>query len=500
MQNRRDQVQAHRFVVTRLTSGLLRADPDIPEPPTRRTDRAVLVGTVFSIVLCVGFLVYGLISPGGATGWRDGRTLVVDKGTGTRYLFDGERLRPVRNYASARLLVGEGLVTDTVASASLRGTPHGDPVGIPGAPDDLPDAGGPTAWQVCAGTVPADSSGRRGRTTLVVDSRLRGGTLPGKGVLVGAEDGTLYLVTDGRRHRLPQGRTAATALGFGSVTPLPVSAAFLDAVPAGADLAPPSVTGLGGAGPDLDGTATRTGQVFVTRAPGSAQQYYLLLRSGLVPVTTTQAALALAAPATREKAYGGKVPQALALSSGAPDQALSPRDAGGEAAAAEREGAALPRTPPGPLSLADDTDLCVRLAPRGERGTAVSLETVAATEVAAGASAPGEATAAPCLAVDAIAVPVSGGGLVRALSSTGTVLGDTTYVVADTGRKYRVASEEAATALGYDLADARKLPAALLDMLPTGPDLSPEAATAGEAAVAGAARCGSRPGAGTDDS
>lgn len=39
MQNRKDQVQAHQFVVARLTAGLLRADPDAPETPLRRTNR-----------------------------------------------------------------------------------------------------------------------------------------------------------------------------------------------------------------------------------------------------------------------------------------------------------------------------------------------------------------------------------------------------------------------------------------------------------------------------
>ncbi|MET8566293.1 type VII secretion protein EccB [Streptomyces flaveolus] len=490
MQNRRDQVQAHRFVVSRLTSGLLRADPDVPEPPTRRTDRAVLIGAVFAAVLCVGSLVYGLISPGGATGWRDGHTLVVDKTTGTRYLFDGQRLRPVRNYASARLLVGGALTTDTVSPASLRGTPHGDPVGIPGAPDDLPDPDGGTVWQVCAGTTPAaDSGDREGTTTLVVDSRLTGGTLSGRGVLAGDEENTLYLLWNGKRYRLPAGRSAATALGFGTATPLPVSAAFLDAVPAGPDLAPPAVTGQGGAGPDLDGAGTRIGQVFVVRTPGAAQQYYLLLRSGLVPVTTTQAALVLSDPATRTKAYAGKAPQALTLSASALGQALSPKSASGDAAAAGRAGAALPTVPPRPLRLADDTDLCVRLVPHGDRGTEIGLETVTAAAVATGAVAPGDGAASACLTVDAIAVPTSGGGLVRALSSVGTVLGDTTYVVADTGRKYRVPSKEAATALGYDPATAQRLPAALLDMLPSGPDLSPQAASEGKAAVAGARRC-----------
>ncbi|MCX5355740.1 type VII secretion protein EccB [Streptomyces mirabilis] len=494
MQNRRDQVQAHRFVVSRLTSGLLRADPDAPEPSTRRTDRGVAFGAVFAAVLAVGFLVYGLISPGGATGWRDGHTLVVEEGTGARYVFDGARLRPVRNYASARLLVGADLKTDTVSAASLRGTPHGDPVGIEGAPDDLPDAGPPGsgAWEVCAGTRPTDSGERAGTTTLVVDSRLPGDAVA-DGVLVRDDKGGLFLAWHGTRFRLAAGQAAAAALGYGAADPLPVSAAFLDAVPAGADLAEPRVAGQGGAGPDVDGTATRIGQVFVVRTPGSAQQYYLLLRSGLTPVTTTQAALLLGASSTREKAYGGKAPQALALSPNTLDRMLAPKGSHDEAAGVQRSGSVIPAAPPVLAQSGDDRNLCVRLTPQGDAGTGVALVSVDSSAVAAGATAPGRALVPACLAVDAVSVPASGGALVQALSSTGSSMGDTTYLVTDTGGKYRIASADAATALGYDVKRAQKLPSPLLDMLPTGPDLSPEAARAGRSDAAGGSRCAGGP-------
>lgn len=33
MQSRRDQVQAHLFVMSRLASGMLRAEPDAPDTP-----------------------------------------------------------------------------------------------------------------------------------------------------------------------------------------------------------------------------------------------------------------------------------------------------------------------------------------------------------------------------------------------------------------------------------------------------------------------------------
>lgn len=88
-----------------------------------------------------------------------------------------------------------------------------------------------------------------------------------------------------------------------------------------------------------------------------------------------------------------------------------------------------------------------------------------------------------CLAVDAIAVRPGRGVLVRALSASGSALGDTTFLVTDEGVKYRLLSKEAVKALGYEGVEERTLPAQLLSMMPTGPDLTPEAASSGEARV-----------------
>ncbi|MCF4136624.1 type VII secretion protein EccB [Streptomyces sp. Tue 6430] len=88
-----------------------------------------------------------------------------------------------------------------------------------------------------------------------------------------------------------------------------------------------------------------------------------------------------------------------------------------------------------------------------------------------------------CLKVDSIAVRAGKGALVRASSASGSALGDTTYLVTDEGVKYRLLSQEAVKALGYESAEARTMPSPMLAMLPSGPDLTPEAASEGEARV-----------------
>ncbi|MFJ5266782.1 type VII secretion protein EccB [Streptomyces sp. NPDC088387] len=500
MQTRREQVQAHRFVVSRLNTGLMRTDPDFPESPVRRTNVGIGCGGAIGVILAIGFLVYGFISPGGNNTWQNGTTLIVESGTGNRFLYDGS-LRPVRNYASAKLIVGTQMSTRTVPAKSLADTPRGGAVGIEGAPDTLPKASSMDdgRWEVCATVRTTDSNQRAAATTLVVDSDTPGAGLGAdEALLVVAPDETYYLVWRGNRYRLSEGTDSAEALGYGATDPLPVTAAFLGALPAGTDLAPTPVPGQGDAGPELDGRATRIGQVFVVETPGSAERYYLLLRSGLVPLTPTQAALSLSGPGVRERAYDGEAPVALPITA----DSLNGRLVTG-GSEAETTGRSLPTSPPKLLAVNQTQAACVRLdtaggdgdeegegegasGGSGTSGTTISVALIDARGLPASAKSP---VSRPCLPVDAVAVPPDGGSLVRALGAGGSQVGGTTYLVTETGMKYLVPTSQAAEALGYDLTAARGLPSTLLSMLPTGPDLSQDNAVAGRTVSSTAPGC-----------
>ncbi|MGW1275122.1 type VII secretion protein EccB, partial [Streptomyces sp. NPDC002491] len=240
MQSKRDQVQAHAFAMSRLTSGMLLADPDAPESPLARTTRGALIGVLVAVLVAAGALVYGLVSPGDDTSWRSPGTLIVNRDTGGRYLYLDGRLRPVRNYSSA-LLIGAGdLKTTDVRGASLRGTPVGAPVGIPGAPDSVPSAkdldGG--AWHVCSTPGSDDPTA----TALVAGAPVASRPVTdGQALVVSGPDRVEYLVWRGSRLRLDKASGALVSLGYGSVAPRPVSAAFLDALAPGPDLAAPAV-------------------------------------------------------------------------------------------------------------------------------------------------------------------------------------------------------------------------------------------------------------------
>jgi type VII secretion protein EccB len=487
MQTKRDQVQAHLFVMGRLTSSMLRADPDAPESPQGRTNRGTAIGVVVTVLICAGAFVFGLIKPGVKDSWRAAGTLVVDRDIGSRYLYLDGRLRPVRNHASARLLLGAEMKTIAVGSGSLRDTPHGPPVGIPGAPDALPkpDDLSTDPWLVCSRptVTPAGTSDKqKTTTTLAVASDADGQDVGGgRALLVEAPDGTAYLVWRGSRLRLDAGSRAAASLGYGSVAPLRVSAAFLSALPAGPDLTPVAVPGRGEHGPDLSGQRTRVGQLFRITVPGAAPQMHLLRRDGLVPLTDTAAALLLGDPTTRDKAYDGGTVVVRQLRADAIGGHVVPGKS------APGPGAGLPASPPRPATVAADRTPCVQVRP-GRDGTRVRVSLVREDSLGPVTQPPAEHVAAACLPVDRVTVPAGGGALVRVLGAAGVDVGSTTYLVTDSGLKYRVPDEKALQALGHASASATALPSLLLSMLPTGPDLTETDAAAGRATLT-APRC-----------
>src|SRR6266545_3506345 len=303
-------------MVGRLISALLRGEPDLPVTPMRRTPTGLIIGLILAALAVGGLVVFALLVPGGATAWRKPGTLIVEKQTGNRYVLLDGRLRPVLNYASARLLLGPKLVIDSVSAKSLAGVPRGGAVGIVGAPDVLPGSAASDApWLVCA-TSTVDTSGT-GHPALA----LRVGTGTGTGaqplpdrlaVLVRTAEGTRYLAWRDRRMRL-SAPWVAQALGLDDSAALPVRDSWIDALPAGPDLGPRPVPGQGLAGPQFDGQPSKVGQVFVVHGTGVLQRFYQLSAGGLVPMTATGVALALGDPAIAQS-YGGQPPQPRELS------------------------------------------------------------------------------------------------------------------------------------------------------------------------------------------
>jgi type VII secretion protein EccB len=463
MHSRRDQVQAHTFMVGRLVSALLQGEPDLAVPPTRRSPLGLLIGFLLAAVAVGVLAVLAVLAPGGATGWREPGTLVVEKQTGTRLVLLDGRLRPVLNYASARLLLGPKLTVDAVPAASLAGVPRGAAIGILGAPDLLPDPGsaGGGPWLVCGTSTAGGGAGTQPAVSLRIGAAADTRPVPDRqAVLVRTPDGTRYLAWRDRRLRLAA-RWVEGALGLDDGAAVAVRDGWIDALPAGPDLEGPPVPGRGGPGPVLDGRPSRVGQVFVVHGIGVAPRFFQLSAGGLVPATATAAALAVGDPAAT-LSYGGQPPQPLELSPAALGSAT--------VLPAPDQQAQAPASPPSllPSTAGSATVPCVRAVPGADR-PAVSV--VLAPAAGAGESTvDGPGLVRDARAADLIAVRPGGGLLARTQPAPG-LPGDGLYLVTEDGAKYPVASADAAAALGEPVSSAVAVPADLLALLPTGPVL-----------------------------
>ncbi|MBO4207311.1 type VII secretion protein EccB [Micromonospora echinofusca] len=466
MQSKRDQLQAHNFVVGRLRSALLRGDADAPETPTRRFSASTFAGILVGALLVAACGVYGMVFPGGDRTWRQPGTIVVERETGTRYLFVDGVLRPVLNLPSARLLAGAGAKVRSVSEKSLRGVPHGLPVGIPGAPDSLPDPARlvTDSWLVCATRVATGPNSTRPGVTVSLGQRsdtvrpLGAGAVP-----LTAPDGAVHLAWRDRRLRLPDASAALVAFGYRGTRPVSVPAQWLNAVPQGPDLVAPPVDGIGREGPVVGGRPTWVGQVLVAQTTAGTSDYYLVLTDGLAAVAPAAAGLLLADPDTRA-AYGPGPVRPLEVSLdgvAAAPQSKTPPD-----------WTDRPTGPPPVVEPADGEVPCAALTFAADGQPAVALVLARPGPASAGVRPGADAGTA-----DQVSVPPGRGMLARSQPSPGAT-GRTLYLVTDLGIKYPLPSAEVAGTLGYAGRQPVEVPAAMLALLPTGPVLDPAAAGA----------------------
>ncbi|MFC3499553.1 type VII secretion protein EccB [Micromonospora krabiensis] len=458
MQSRRDQVQAQTYVLGRLTAALIAAEPDGLENPNRRMVVGTIAGTMVAALVFVGAILFGYFLPGGATKWREPGVLVVEKETGTRYVYDRGLLRPVLNYASARLLFDGEPPVVSVSRESLRGVAHGQPVGIVGAPDALPTrtAVNQQVWTVCA----AETADLTGTVNTVTTMRIEqpGDTargdrpLDGNQAILVSSKGQSFIVWRGQRLRLTE-TWLARVLGYDR-DPLPVESNWLESVPQGGDLAPPDVPGRGGPGPLVDGRRTVIGELFVARTPGAPERRFLLERDGLAELNPMAYAIVAGDPATA-KVYGNRpvLPRELTPA------ALVTLPVAGQPAWT----VTLPTAPPTLATPPEGSAWCVRHSMAD--GTVELTADPAAP--AATDDADGTGVTRTSASAQVVTVQPGVGGLVQA-GRTDQAAGPVYYLVTDAGIKYPVGSPTVATRLGFPVGTASPVPRQLLELLPTG--------------------------------
>jgi hypothetical protein len=125
MATRKDQLQSHQFLGQRMVSALVTRDSDPEQPPFRRPLNAAIGSFVIAFLALAVVAVYGLVVPGGNKAWQTGELVIVEKETGTRYVYLDGRLHPVTNYVSALLALGKNSATKQVSRKSLAETARG---------------------------------------------------------------------------------------------------------------------------------------------------------------------------------------------------------------------------------------------------------------------------------------------------------------------------------------------------------------------------------------
>ncbi|WP_370942288.1 type VII secretion protein EccB [Amycolatopsis sp. cg5] len=466
MKSRKDQVQAYFFVVGRLAAAVTHGKPDVLQPPARRVTTGTVFGFLLTALLAAIFGIYGLFVPGNDTSWRHAGAIVMDKSSGARYVYLDGALRPVINYASARLVAGPdaGGKVVAVSSKSLAGTPVGQPVGITGAPDALPSA---TAlyrgdWSVCVQPPGSDPAVAGPAVTLLLAEQ-RGRVLTeSQAILAYTSDGSTFLIWQGKRLRVPD-TSQLRSLGYGDLRPVAVTPAWLNPIQQGPDLVVPAVAGTGSRGPVIDGRPMLAGQLVEVRNQAiKTDQLFLVRADGITPVSRTVAALLLAAPSTRA-AYPGALVEPIPVSAGA----LS----GVPTSSGPALGTGLPPDPPELLAPDQNSLSCVAYpvdaaAPPQVRlvdATAVRSRSMPMARHQAGTTA------------DRVVIPAGTGVLARQQAVPGAPPG-AAFLITELGMRYPVAGPDVMGALGYAETSAVPVPAGLLGLLPAGPLLSADAA------------------------
>lgn len=466
MASKRDQLHAYQFLVQRVISALVTRETDPEQPPFRRPVNAAFGGIAITVIALAAVGVYGMLNPGGNNAWADGKKVVVEEETGTRYVYLDGRLHPVENYTSALLALDDHADTVSVSRDSLAGVPRGPRIGIPDAPDALPARDGllEDGWTICS-QPRADLSGTVVPTSvLMVGQPARGGLALGDEAVLAdvPETGERYLLLRGYRHLISKPDQLAVGLALRATPAVRVSPAVIESIPAGRPIAPIPVAQMGQPA-QVVRPGIRAGQLFAV-STSRGVQYYLAEVGQLRPITELQYDIQRAYRDTAT-AYPNAEPTALPMglieASGAPQPSL---------------GAAKPGDPPAVrpdfVRAEDAATVCLTFAPKADVPAVTLSPTMPPVDPM---SATPRRTRQGAVLADQVVVPAGRAAVVEAVPADDAPRG-TFLVITDQGVAHPLASVELLTVLGYDGVTPVRMPAGLVARIPMGSGLSHEAA------------------------
>ena len=443
------QVNGYRFMVRRMEHALVRRDVRMLHDPMRSQSRSMTVGLVLGVLVLAGFGVTALFKPAPAIG---DSPIVLAKGSGALFVKVDDRMHPVLNLASARLIAGSAASPAVVGDDKLRAVSLGPMVGIPGAPQQLPGRGqqvsGP--WTVCDSV---DGDRIVGTSVIAGGAAIGDGIaeLTGKEALLVERDGQAHLVYDGKRARVDLEDHAVTrAMGLDGITPRSVTAALLNAVPEARPIVAQPVPGQGNPPTFPIPDAVVGDVVHITGA--EASKHFVVLGDGIQPVGAATADLIL---------YGGAGAVLRELS---PDSIAQAPTTGRPLPVADH-----PQSAPRIRGGGDDTVACLTWSRDSEGaspsttlavGRKLPLAEGAQAVRMAGADGPGEA-------VDLFYLPPGHAANVH----VGEGRREPRFLVSDTGVRYGIAGAETAGTLGLG-AESDSAPWSIIGILPAGPALT----------------------------
>lgn len=258
MRSRREQVEAHKFITSRMNQALVLANPDSIERPLRRIGLSIFVSVMVLALVFGGFAVATLFGRGNDL--PEFNHIIQVKGTSAIYVYttaNGQppdenneaKLWPVTNFTSALLLLqpydGDPPV-QSLKATSLKDIPRGFMVGI----DDVP-AQPPTKeellqdqnWNACSMPREAGSVETHQLTQLVIEDMQEPSSWLGEEQWVlakvagGAADGQdlYYLLWNDRKYPITD-IGVLSSLGLNEADAVAVNENFLETVLDGSPL------------------------------------------------------------------------------------------------------------------------------------------------------------------------------------------------------------------------------------------------------------------------
>lgn len=302
----RDQNSGHLFYNRRLRAATTRFSVRMKHDDRKQT--AALALSMVLVAIAAGWMMLlNVLKPTGIVG---DSAIIGDRDSGALYARIDGRLYPALNLTSARLATGTAGQPTWVKPAEIAKYPTGPLVGIPGAPAAMPvNRGAVSAWAVC------DTAGRPRSADKPVVTSIAGPITGGgrathlrddAGLLV-TFDGSTYVIWGGKRSQIdPTNRAVTLSLGLdpGVTSPIQISRALFDGLPATEPLRVPAVPEAGTPSTWVPGA--RVGSVLQAQTAGGGSQFYVLLPDGVQKISSFVADLLRSA-----NSYGAAAPRVV---------------------------------------------------------------------------------------------------------------------------------------------------------------------------------------------